>query len=265
MEEQQAVMPEAAQPEEVTGEQAQAEKSEQVETSETTSPEETHVPLKAVQEERRKRQEIKQEAEYWRKVALGDIDNPHKPDTSVKPKPDQFNDYDDYVEALADYKAEQVFNKRTAEKQTLTREDIAKREESKVMAKAARDGENAAKKYADFYEVANTVVLPKHSLEAIYQSDIGTEITYFLGKNPHEMERIADLSPSRQIMELGKLEVKLQTKTANPEAKRSKQATSVESAGNGFAPQKNNLSQLREQAIKTGNWANYLLESGIVS
>ena len=266
MEDEQIYQPETAEsaPEattEGTGEQVVNESETGDVESATPAPEEKTVPLKAVQEERRKRQELAKESEYWRKVALGEIENPVTKATPLeKPKPDQFNDYDDYVEALADWKIEQ----REQTNKKLTREQIALREEHNIKSKAAQDAQKASEKYPDFYDVAKNVNLPEASLKALYQSDLGPEIAYYLGKNEAELDRISELSPSRQIMELGKLEVKLASKTANPETKRNKQPTQVESSGNGFKQQKVNLSDIRAEAIRTGRWEKYIEAAGIV-
>ena len=256
---------------EETGEQVVEAAPEVEEVAEPTPAEEDDAKakglLKAAQEERRKRQEIKEDRDFWYKVATGEIANPAKPEATVKPRPEQFTDYDEYVEALADYKAEQAILRRMENTQKLTREQLAQREDQRLMAKASKDAEEAAKRYQDFGDVVRNVNLPPETLKAMYASEVGADIAYYLGKNNAELDRISELPIHKQVMELGKLEVKLTTKQANPETKKVKQATAVEKPGSGFEKPKTNLSQLRDAAIKSGTrdaWAKYMMEAGMV-
>jgi hypothetical protein len=248
---------------EVEGGQVEGEEGQQVEEEqEPTSAPETLIPLKAVQEERRKRQELKEDRDFWHKVATGELANPLQQPQITKPKPEQFNDYDEYVEALADYKANQIFEQRTHQTQQLTRQQLAQREEQRLLAKAKTDVEQASKRYADFETVVASVFLPTATLKAMYESEIGADLAYHLGKNPSEMERIQEMSPNSQIRELGKLEAKLAAKLAKPESKQVKNATQVEDAGGGFNKPRQNLSKLKERAISTGDWTDYLEATG---
>ena len=111
--------------------------------------------------------------------------------------PDQFNTYEDYADALAEYKAEELLAKReTARQHQDLLEYYHDREE------AARD------RYDDFEQVAYN---PKLSIteamaQSIQASDNGPDVLYYLGSNPKEADRIARLSPLLQAKEIGKLE-----------------------------------------------------------
>lgn len=73
--------------------------------------------------------------------------------------------------------------------------------------------EAAAERMPDFYEVVNRPDLPisKVAAEFIVDAEKGAEVTYFLGKNPREAQRIASLPPIQQIAELARIETRLQT------------------------------------------------------
>ena len=111
--------------------------------------------------------------------------------------PDQFNTYEDYADALAEYKAEELLARReTARQHQDLLEHYHDREE------AARD------RYDDFEQVAYN---PKLSIteamaQSIQASDNGPDVLYYLGSNPKEADRIARLSPILQAKEIGKLE-----------------------------------------------------------
>lgn len=63
-------------------------------------------------------------------------------------------------------------------------------------------------KHADFDEVVNRPVFSPEMVSALYDSDHGPEIAYFLGKNQTEAAKIAGLPPAQQYRELGRLEAR---------------------------------------------------------
>jgi len=52
--------------------------------------------------------------------------------------------------------------------------------------------------------------------DAVLESDVGTDLVLWLNSNPAEAIRIANLSPIRQAVELGKIEVQLSSPDAKP-------------------------------------------------
>ena len=74
-------------------------------------------------------------------------------------------------------------------------------------------------KYEDFDEVARSqdVAITPYMAEAmIVRGDVGAEMAYFLGNNPGVASKIAAMSPLEQLIELGKLEVKLTSPGPKP-------------------------------------------------
>jgi hypothetical protein len=57
--------------------------------------------------------------------------------------------------------------------------------------------------------------------EAIQSSEAGPDLAYWLGSNPKEAERIANLSPLMQAKEIGRIEAKL---SDNPPVKKTTSA-----------------------------------------
>lgn len=66
-------------------------------------------------------------------------------------------------------------------------------------------------KYADFDQ---SVFVPKGMEEIFIDSEHGVDMAYYLGTNPQELQRICQLPPARQLIEIGKLEVKVSTPAA---------------------------------------------------
>ena len=126
--------------------------------------------------------------------------------------PEQFATTEDYVEALALQKADQLLSQREQQKH------------QKEVIEAYHDREEEARsKYDDFEQVAYNPNLPITSdmAQAIQYSDIGPDLAYHLGANPKEAERISRLPPILQAKEIGKLEAKL---ASNPPVKKTSNA-----------------------------------------
>lgn len=133
------------------------------------------------------------------------------------PKPEDFpNDPAAFVDALAEFKAEQKLAEREAEKQRST---VDATFEDRVDA--------AQEKYPDFDEVVRRhpkdggPAISDAMLEVIKASEIGPDLAYHLGKNPDESRRIWALPELQQARELGKIEAALLT---NPPAKKASSA-----------------------------------------
>lgn len=142
-----------------------------------------------------------------------------KPVTEEEPKREAFDSLEDYHRALAKHEA------RLEARQTIETERKARQEQEtkartsetdRKIADAWSKGEEAFKKEAkDYDEVVAEFVesdlsdLDLSARRAILESDLGQRVLYHLAKNPDEAERIAKLSPTRQVIEIGKLEDKV--------------------------------------------------------
>lgn len=114
--------------------------------------------------------------------------------------PEQFETYEDYADALAERKAQQLLARREAEQQ------------QRALVEAYHEREEAVRdKYDDFEMVAYNPELPVTEVmaRAIQASEIGPEVLYHLGTNPKEAARISRLDPILQAREIGKIEVQL--------------------------------------------------------
>jgi len=116
------------------------------------------------------------------------------------PPVENFNSVDEYAEALAVRKAEELLARREADRERMS------------MLEAYQDREEDARtKYEDFEQVAYNPALPitREMAETIQSSDVGPELAYYLGSHPSEASRISRLSPILQAKEIGKLEAKI--------------------------------------------------------
>lgn len=160
-----------------------------------------------------------------------------------KPKPEAFKTTEEYVEAVAEWKADQVIQKREAERQ---QKEAERRQVESAQALEAQWHESVSKaedKYDDFAQVTNNPQLPISPVmaQAIKASPVGAEVAYYLGKNPDEAARIAKLPAFLAVKEMGKVEAKVEA--APPEAPKKPSAAPAPikplngKAGAGSAPE----------------------------
>jgi hypothetical protein len=76
-----------------------------------------------------------------------------KPVAVNKPTSDQFKTYDEYLEALADYKAEEKINSLRQQELDRTAKERQQSEASRVSERQAEMLETGERKYEDFEEV----------------------------------------------------------------------------------------------------------------
>lgn len=114
--------------------------------------------------------------------------------------PDQFSD----VEAYAAAKAEQLALK-LVEQREQAKKDAEINEAFHAKVDSARD------KYDDFEAVAfnPNVPITDAMAEVIRNSDMGTDLAYYLGKNQEEAVRISEMTVAQQGAALARLEAKL--------------------------------------------------------
>ena len=118
-----------------------------------------------------------------------------------EPQMSDFDTFDDYTEALAEYKFNQ---KAQAQQQQASQQQQAQ--------KVAQDWQSKVEKVRavapDFDEAfANVaeITFAQSTLDAVAGHEKGAEIAYLLGKNVGEAYRIAALPPYQQLMAIGEL------------------------------------------------------------
>lgn len=198
------------------------------------------------------RQREEEKAEKLRLLAIVEGLNKPKQEPEAKPevedqgpqKPtrESFGTTDEYVAALADY-AEQkaAWSSEKAVKEALA-EQTRQAEQRQIAEgqKAAQEAyakrvQEATKEYPDYKEVAESpdVVVSIPMAHAILQSEHGPKIAYHLGKHPEEAQRIAQLSPPVQLMEMGLIVARL---TQPPAASPAPQKPAVSAAPKPLKP-----------------------------
>ena len=162
-----------------------------------------------------------------------------KPEVSIEEsdpepvRPTRGQDTEAYEQAIMDY-AEQKATWIARQEVRAAQAELAQQEQVKAAEHAQQEAResyqsrvNAFKeKHADFEQVAESpdVQVSMPMAAAILHSENGPNLQYYLGQNPNEAERIRQLSPPLQLLELGKIEAKL---TAPPPPKPAVSAASA--------------------------------------
>jgi hypothetical protein len=130
------------------------------------------------------------------------------PKEAVKPERQNFKSDDEYRDALIDWSVQQRLK---AEKQKEAQVAAEKRQAEILSAAQARIA-HALEVVPDFKEVTEAVDWPTPPVVAGYmqESEMFAEIGYYLAKNPEARAKLDSLSPARQLVEIGKIESKLQ-------------------------------------------------------
>lgn len=168
--------------------------------------------------EERARQDIervRQEAEYWRQQAE------QAKQQIGPPRADQFQDYEAYLRAAAQFEAQKVTDERLAaaqkaqwEQQQRQQQEMAQfQAQQRYQAELNSKLAEAQKKFPDFLDVVTSPELPglqgTPAFGAIFESEQGAEVLYYLGKNPAKAHQIMSLSPLAQVREIGRIEAAL--------------------------------------------------------
>jgi hypothetical protein len=130
-------------------------------------------------------------------------ETPAKAADPGKPVAANYNTYEDYVEALTDWKLE-------------ARDALKAAVDAKAnQAQVVKTQVEAARARHDDYDqvVTDQVPISPAMAEVLVASDHGAEVAYFLGSNPDEAARIALLSPARAGAELARIEAGLHLST----------------------------------------------------
>jgi hypothetical protein len=164
-------------------------------------------------ESERRARDAERRASYFEGLATQTAQNPAE--NAAKPTADQYDDYNEFVEALTDWKV--------AQKTQTMQSDAAKGVlENERKANYAERLEEAKSTIPDFVEVvgASDVTIANHVGELVMDSARGPEILYHLAQNPSLANTLNGLSERRAAMEIGRLEAQLEA----PVVKRQSQA-----------------------------------------
>ncbi|OLD92635.1 MAG: hypothetical protein AUG84_00835 [Chloroflexi bacterium 13_1_20CM_4_66_7] len=162
----------------------------------------------------RKVRENEREAAFWRARAEAATTPPEKP--REKPTADKFDDYGAYVEALADWKADEKIRVALDARDKAAAE--TRQSETRTTNWQERQAE-ARKSIPDLDAVmeASDVPIAAHVASELLDSELGPQIAYHLAKHPDIAAKLNGLTPTAAAREIGRLEATLGTVSAPSE------------------------------------------------
>lgn len=140
------------------------------------------------------------------------------PKDDPRPSRAAFDDPDAYEKALVEWAGQRAAKDAAAETEAkLTKQQQDSQRQATIDAYKAREAAFQAD-HPDFEDAvyADDVKITPVMTQAILEAEDGPAIAYHLGQNPDVAERIAGLSPAQQVIELGRISVKLATPPAKP-------------------------------------------------
>lgn len=198
----------------VTTEEAKVEIEEQAPDTVTLTKAELDEQKNAVAAKERARAERKSSREMQAiRDELEQLRNPVKSYVSDADEP-KLEDYDDFVKfAKAQVRWERIQGDNERQQAESEKEQGAKRNEAQKRFTANSDKfRESTPDYDEVMAEIADVDLSYGMSEAVLDSDLSAQLTYYFGKNQDEFDRINALSPLSAAREIGKIEAKILSK-----------------------------------------------------
>lgn len=163
----------------------------------------------------KKLSEKENEVNYWREQANNKPASVEQAapvvEATGKPKLADFDNVEDYSEAVADWKWEQKEAQRVAQTAQRTKIDS-------YNSRVEQFKQNAPDFSIAVTEIENQIKQDPNMVEFIIESEFGPNIAYHLANNESEIARIVALSPVRRIAALSKIETEMAQRSAKPKS-----------------------------------------------
>jgi hypothetical protein len=192
--------------------EVKAESSPAEQADKGSPPAEEHIPLSRLnkvvwqrEEALRKASRLEQELEEVKRRV-------QKPEAKTEADPTRpnvndprFTSYDEYTEALAEWKVEQRIQKAQAEYNQRVQKERFDKDRKTFEGRA----EKAREKFPDFDELFERAGISEAMAPTILKSESGPELAVYLARNPDVAHKLYNLEPREAAHELGKIEAKL--------------------------------------------------------
>lgn len=149
-----------------------------------------------------------------------------KEEAPKKPVKADYKSDEEYIEAIADYKASEKIREREEQQHKAAQEERA-REIFATAETRLNKAREVVPDYDEVIEAAPEINIANSTLGYMQESELFAEIGYYLAKNVEVYEKLSKMSPQRQLVEIGKIESTLkpfsekseEVKTGKPEPK----------------------------------------------
>ena len=124
-----------------------------------------------------------------------------KTEATPKPTVDQFQTYEEFTEALADWKLDQKLQKIEAQKQEQAQKDAQAAANKTAVEKWNEQIEDAKERYDDFEDVVGrSSLIPNEVAVAITRMRNGADVAYFLGKHPETCKKLMKMGNEGDLL-----------------------------------------------------------------
>mgnify|MGYP001239205959 FL=1 len=139
-----------------------------------------------------------------------------------KPKREDFEDDEEFLEALTDWKVESKLKTHSEVVTKKIGEDAEKRAATEIEQELEEISEKGQDKYEDYSTVVfdKDLVLTQGMVETALLTDIAEDILYYLGKNPDISAAIGEMPALKAAKEIGKIEARLVAEKKKPDEKK---------------------------------------------
>jgi hypothetical protein len=134
-----------------------------------------------------------------------------KPQEPVRPQRHEFNSPEDYDQALMQFAAEGATKQATEAAKQQQQREVQEQRLNVVKATYEERAEAFTDKHPDYHDLVDAddagFTLPMTA--AILENEDGPAIAYHLAQNPEQLQRIAKLTPTQQVYEIGRVAARL--------------------------------------------------------
>ncbi|MCF6327585.1 MAG: hypothetical protein L3J21_09885 [Devosiaceae bacterium] len=191
------------------------------------------------------RQKAEIDAAYWRGKA--ESGGAQKEDGDKEPQQDDFDDYDEYIDAKVDWKFSKLTKSQSEPKAAQAEEAKSQSPEFTTFSDAGTRKYGAD--WADMMDAAQNNEYPTTQLmaETMMTDDHGVDMAMHFYDHPEDASRIAKLSPLQQVKELTKLGDALKGKSGESPVKKISGAPEPVTSERGTAASNGRLDGLSMQ------------------
>lgn len=139
--------------------------------------------------------------------AEAEVEAAEEAKAAEKPKADQFENYEDFVEALADWKADQRIATTLAAQEQKKAQDLQDKAQQAVFDLYNERRDEAKQRYDDFDEVVgrDDLQIPQGVQLLAIEDEKGPDFAYFLGKHPAVAKELCELTPLMAVRKAGQI------------------------------------------------------------
>jgi hypothetical protein len=165
----------------------------------------------------RERVKFEREASELRQIAMQREQPQVRQAPQGEPKLDDFDNFDAYIAAKAEFIADRKINQTLTEREQRQQAERAQAAQRHTAESWNKRVSTAEAEMPDFHDVVASSDVPMSApmQQAIMESDAGPKLAYYLATHPDEAEDIASMSPVATVRALTRIEDKLANQPMN--------------------------------------------------